>query len=251
VHPPSGHRRLGGGAVGLASPGISRHPNGKLIEIVIFTGWTDFRSATGVAAHCGLPVTFVNDANAAAYGEFWAGAGRDFPQHGAADARHWESAAASLSANLTIAGENSLGGECGHIIIDHSDNARMCGLRTPRALGSLCQRHGVIKRTRELLDAGRSSSLNKRLADGAELTPTGAEEAGSGDALSLEIVGRNGPPAVRRALPASCTPSTRPRAAGRGNDVRRQRDSVGSTVLGTGFGKRSSGGRSACWPKRR
>jgi glucokinase len=47
----------------------------------------------------------------------------------------------------------------------------------------------VIKRTQEAIDSGRPTSLTKRIADGAELTPRlVAEEAQSGDAFSTKIV---------------------------------------------------------------
>ena len=49
-----------------------------LVKPVNLKGWDDFPLRDRVAAHCGLPVTFANDANAAAYGEFWVGSGRDF-----------------------------------------------------------------------------------------------------------------------------------------------------------------------------
>ena len=42
-------------------------------------GWDDFPIRDRVSDHCGMPVTFENDANAAAYGEFWVGAGRELP----------------------------------------------------------------------------------------------------------------------------------------------------------------------------
>ena len=59
--------------VGLGSPGTMDIPSGRLVKPVNLKGWDDFPLRDRVAAHCGLPVTFENDANAAAYGEFWVG----------------------------------------------------------------------------------------------------------------------------------------------------------------------------------
>jgi glucokinase len=174
--------------VGLASPGILDIVNGKLVEIVNFKGWNGFPLRDRVAVHCGLPVTFANDANAAAYGEFWVGAGRDFNSMVLLTLGTGIGCGIIIG-DLVIAGENSLGGECGHIIIDYAENARMCGCGHRGHLEAYASATAVIKRTRELLDSGRSSSLNRRLAAGEELTPKlVAQEAGAGDALSLEIV---------------------------------------------------------------
>jgi glucokinase len=47
----------------------------------------------------------------------------------------------------------------------------------------------VTKRTQEAIDSGRPTSLTRRIAEGAELTPRlVAEEAEAGDAFSMEIV---------------------------------------------------------------
>ena len=51
---------------------------GTLTTVINLTGWDNFPIRDRVSHHCGLPVTFENDANAAAYGEFWVGSGRDF-----------------------------------------------------------------------------------------------------------------------------------------------------------------------------
>ena len=52
-------------------------PAGIIISPVNLAGWDHFPIRDRVSDHCGMPVTFENDANAAAYGEFWV-AGRGF-----------------------------------------------------------------------------------------------------------------------------------------------------------------------------
>ena len=64
--------------VGLGSPGTMDIPAGMLISPVNLKGWDNFPIRDRVSHHCGLPVTFANDAAAAAYGEFWVGSGREF-----------------------------------------------------------------------------------------------------------------------------------------------------------------------------
>jgi glucokinase len=174
--------------VGLGSPGSIDPVTGKLNAPANLKGWDGFPLRNRVSEHCGLPVTFVNDANAAAYGEFWVGSGRDFHSM-VLFTLGTGIGCGIIVGDLTIGGEHNFGAECGHIIIDHCENARMCGCGLRGHLEAYASATGVIKRTRELLDAGRSSSLTKRLAEGADLTPKlVAEEADTGDALALEIV---------------------------------------------------------------
>jgi glucokinase len=175
--------------IGLGSPGTMDIPTGMLIRPTnLRGGWDNFPLRDCVARHCGLPVTFANDANAAAYGEFWVGAGRDF--HSLVLFTLGTGIGCGIIiGDLSIDGENSHGGECGHIVIDCSPAARMCGCGQRGHLEAYASATAVIQRTREALDAGRASSLEERLAQGAKLTPKlVAEEAEKADALSLEII---------------------------------------------------------------
>lgn len=174
--------------VGLGSPGGMDIPKGMLTTVINLTGWDNFPIRDRVSHHCGMPVTFENDANAAAYGEYWVGSGRDF-QSMVLLTLGTGIGCGIIIGDLVVQGAHSHGGEAGHIIIDPSDDARMCGCGYRGHLESYASATAVIKRAREALDAGRTSSLNQRIAAGEELTPKLiAEEAESGDAFSIEII---------------------------------------------------------------
>jgi glucokinase len=176
------------GRVGLGSPGTMDIPAGMLIRPHNLPGWFNFPIRDRVARHCGLPVTFANDANAAAYGEFWVGSGREFRSM-VLFTLGTGIGCGIIIGDLTIDGENSHGGECGHIIVDQNDDARMCGCGQPGHLEAYASATAVIARANEALSAGRKSSLIARLERGDELTPLlVAEEAEAGDGLSLELV---------------------------------------------------------------
>ena len=64
--------------VGLGTPGTMDVGSGLLINPHNLPGWHDFPIRDKLSQHVGLRVTYANDANAAAYGEFWVGSGRDF-----------------------------------------------------------------------------------------------------------------------------------------------------------------------------
>jgi glucokinase len=174
--------------VGLGSPGGMDIPSGMLTTVINLTGWDDFPIRDRVAHHCGMSVTFENDANAAAYGEFWVGSGRDFSSMVLLTLGTGIGCGIIIG-HLVIQGAHSHGGEAGHVIIDSHDDARMCGCGWRGHLEAYASATAVVKRTQELLDAGRTTSLLQRIAAGEELTPKLlAEEAEAGDELSLEIV---------------------------------------------------------------
>ena len=174
--------------VGLGSPGGMDIPKGTLTTVINLTGWDNFPIRDRVSHHCGLPVTFENDANAAAYGEYWVGSGRDFESMVLLTLGTGIGCGIIIG-DLVVQGAHSHGGEAGHVIIDPREDARLCGCGWRGHLEAYASATAVVKRTREALDAGRPSSLLKRLAVGAELTPKLiAEEAELGDELSTEIV---------------------------------------------------------------
>jgi glucokinase len=176
------------GRVGLGSPGPMDIPAGKLLVPANLKGWDYFPLRDRVSFHCGLPVTFDNDANAAAYGEFWVGSGRDFHSM-VLFTLGTGIGSGIIIGDLCLNGEHSHGGECGHIIINCSPDARPCGCGRRGHLEAYTSATAVIKRTREALDAGRSSSLTADLNRGEELSPKlVAQHAENGDPLSLDIV---------------------------------------------------------------
>lgn len=174
--------------VGLGSPGTMDIPGGRLMVPANFKGWEYFPIRDRVAAHAGMPITFANDATAAAYGEYWIGSGREF--HSMILLTLGTGIGCGIIiGDLLLDGEHSHGGEYGHSIIDSTPSARICGCGQAGHFEAYASATAVTKRTQEALASGRASSLIARLAAGAELSPKlVAEEAEQGDALSREII---------------------------------------------------------------
>ncbi len=174
--------------VGLGSAGEMDIPAGMLLRPINLTGWNYFPLRDRVSDHCGLPVTFENDANAAAYGEFWVGSGREY-QSMIMLTLGTGIGCGIIIGDTVVRGAHSHGGESGHIIIDLSANARACNCGQAGHIEPYASAIGVVRRTQEALSAGRASSLVQRIAEGNELTPKlVAVEAEAGDALSWEII---------------------------------------------------------------
>jgi glucokinase len=163
-------------------------PAGKLVKPVNLRGWDDYYIRDRLSHYCELPVAFANDAAAAAYGEYWVGSGRTY--HSLVLLTLGTGIGCGIIiGDLSVDGENSHGAECGHIIIDPSEDARWCGCGQRGHLEAYASATAVIKRTQEALDVGAESSLAERIKGGEKLTPKlMAEEAERGDKLSTEII---------------------------------------------------------------
>ena len=175
-------------AVGLGTPGTMDIPAGMILEPPNLPHWRDFPIRDCLARACGKPVAFANDANAAAYGEYWVGGGRDY-QSMVMLTLGTGLGGGIIVDDASIDGENSHGSECGHIIIDYTDDARLCPCGQKGHLEAYASATALVKRTREALAAGRASSLLDRVADGEEVSGLMlAQEAEAGDELSLELI---------------------------------------------------------------
>ncbi len=174
--------------VGLGTPGTMDIPAGKFLTPFNLRGWEDFPIRDRLAEHCGLPVTFANDAGAAAYGEYWVGSGREF------NSMLLLTLGTGLGGGIivgdrSIDGEHSHGAECGHLIIDYNDTARLCACGGRGHLEAYVSATAVIKRADEALQAGAKTSITRRFEKGEQLTPKLiGEEAEAGDAFALQLV---------------------------------------------------------------
>jgi glucokinase len=162
-------------------------PAGLLLDPPNLPGWTNFPIRDRLAETLRLPTVLQNDANAAAYGEFWAG--------GAKDARSlvfWTLGTGIgcgiILDDLIVEGAHSHGAECGHIIVEMT-NGRLCGTGQYGTLEAYAGARALVARCEQALSAGRESSLAARLAAGEKLTPLLiAEAAESGDSLCDDLV---------------------------------------------------------------
>lgn len=175
-------------AIGLGTPGTMDIPAGMILEPPNMPSWRDFPIRDRLSELCGRPVAYCNDAGAAAFGESWIGSGREFSSIVLLTLGTGVGGGIIVN-NMSIDGVNSHGAECGHIIIDPRDDARLCGCGQTGHLEAYASATGVIKRTEEALAAGRASTLRDFVAAGNELTGLAiANAAEAGDPLALDIV---------------------------------------------------------------
>lgn len=171
-------------AVGLGTPGTMDIPAGRILEPSNLSSWRHYNVRDELSVAIDRPVTYTNDANAAAYGEFWAGGASAFQSMvlftlgtgvggGIILGDHW------------IDGAHSHGSEVGHIIVDTAPDARICSCGKPGHLEAYASATAVVARTVDRLKSGAKSVLN----DCDEVTALEVSNAAAaGDALALDLV---------------------------------------------------------------
>lgn len=177
--------------VGIATPGPMDIPSGMLLCPGNLPAWHNTPIRDLVSQACGLPATFANDANAAAYGEFWRGAGEKFDNMVLLTLGTGLGAGIILNDRLLV-GAHSCGGECGHIIIDCRDDAPVNSLGIRGTLEGFVGSGGVIARARQALAESHAPSPLRELAASADedaLTPLEiAKAAEQGDAIAMQVI---------------------------------------------------------------
>ncbi|QDS92398.1 Glucokinase [Roseimaritima multifibrata] len=176
--------------IGLGAPGSMDLPAGMLIEPPNLPNWWQFPIRDSIAKALGRPVSFLNDANAAAYGEFWLGAGREHSSMILLTLGTGVGGGIIVNDEL-INGVNSFGSECGHVIVNSASDAQLCVWGGGRGqLEAYASASAVVQRTRQRLTDGASSQLKGLLGGGdQELTAKKVYEAAiAGDTVANEII---------------------------------------------------------------
>lgn len=174
---------------GLGTPGPMDIGRGLLLNPTNLPNWHNFKIQEALSNALQLPVSFVNDANAAAYGEYWVGTGVQY------DSLALLTLGTGVGGGLIVEGKlingvNSFGGECGHFIVDSRPDARMCVWGGGQGhLEAYASASAVAARAAEGILAGATSSLRQLLDLGKSITAKHVYEAAkAGDGFSLRII---------------------------------------------------------------
>jgi glucokinase len=174
--------------VGLATPGTMDIPAGMLLTPHNLPSWEYYPIRDKLAAACGIPVSFDNDANAAAFGEYWVGRGKDYGSMVLLTLGTGIGGGIIIDGHV-VRGENSHGAECGHLIIDSRPDARICMCGQPGHLEGYASATAVVRRTVEALQAGAQTSLREPWESGEEVSAKLLYlHAKQGDQFSLDMI---------------------------------------------------------------
>ncbi len=136
--------------------------------------------------HLGVPVKIDNDANVAALGEAWSGAGRGISN------LVCFTLGTGVGGGIIINGEiyqgfSGFAGELGHIKVVDADEAIQCGCGQYGCVESVSSATGIVHMAKQAVQAGRQTTLCTL----AEITAKDVVDAAkSGDETAMQIVER-------------------------------------------------------------
>jgi glucokinase len=174
-------------AIGVATPGTMDIPAGVILDPPNLKPWQNVPVRQYVQEKFRIPTAFQNDANAAAYGEYWAGAGKG------THSMVLFTLGTGIGGGIIIGdqvleGEHSHGAEIGHMKIEMTQ-PRRCGCGRLGCLEAYASATSVVKRTLEALERdGGQSVLHRLRRERGEITARDVFMAAPDDALAEKLV---------------------------------------------------------------
>ncbi len=177
--------RLAG--IGMGAPGFINMETGFIYQAVNI-GWKDFPLKDRLEKETGLPVTVDNDANIAAIGEMWKGAG-DGADNLLAVTLGTGVGGGIIAYGEILHGTNGMAGEIGHIT-SIPEGGAPCNCGKTGCLETIASATGIVRIARErLAEADSGSQLAERTAAGNPLTSRDVFAAAqAGDPFAAEVV---------------------------------------------------------------
>lgn len=179
------HTAVQPGAIGIGATGLIDLDRGAIINPWTLPTWDDVEITEPLAQHFGIPVWLENDADAAAAGEHWVGAGEGF-RHVTMFTFGTGVGTANVIDGAIYRGHDKTHTEGGHLPIDPSGPECFCG-----GFGCwevLCAGPGIANITRSRV-ANSGSSLLQMVSDIDQITSEMVVEAArNGDSFSKQII---------------------------------------------------------------
>ena len=174
--------------LGVGAPGPLDPETGVVFEPPNLAGWRDVPLGPMLFDATGVPTWVENDANAAALGEAWVGAGvgvRDLI---------YITVSTGIGGGLIFNGElyhgvSGTAGEIGHMTVEPEGPVCTCGRRGH--LEGLASGHAITRMAEEAVQAGRQTRL-AALPPGTLTAAAVAQAAFDGDGVAREVYARAG-----------------------------------------------------------
>ncbi len=175
--------------VGIGVPGPIDHKNGSVLSpnLPQLSGLPIVEILERIT---GFSINLENDANAATYGEFWLGAGRDCRSLVMATLGTGIGGGIIFNGEL-VRGIDWTAGELGHVNVDSGAGARLCGCGARGCIETYASAISTERRFVEELERGRESELSSM--DKNKITCVDIFEAyKDGDSLAVETINETG-----------------------------------------------------------
>ena len=177
------------GGVCVAVPGLILAAENKVVFAPNLHGIENIRLNEVIGGATGLRVTVENDANAAAWGEFRYGAGKDV-DHQVFITLGTGVGGGIITHGILLRGAQGSGGELGHVTLDPT--GPRCGCGNHGCLEALASGTAIRRRAREVANEKPNSALG-RLAVGREVLGEDVSRlAGEGDEASISVLEETG-----------------------------------------------------------
>lgn len=177
-------------AVGLGVPGTISIEKGMVFTAPNLPGWTQVPVRDLLASQISKPVLIENDANSAAWGEYWKGAGQGV------DSMVMLTLGTGIGGGIILGGElwhgtKDCAAELGHMIIEYDGEVCACGNRG--CLEAYASATALVKRMKRAIEAGCPSTLTEKVKAGEEISAREIHRAAlGGDQLAREKLEETG-----------------------------------------------------------
>jgi len=177
------------GAIGVAIPGLVNRQTDRIVSSPDLPSKIQEDLHSELTRATGLRVEIENDANAGAYGEFVAGAGRDSRDIFYMMIGNGIGGAIILDGKLWT-GSSGFAGEVGHITIDTEGLPCVCG--NTGCLETVASAPSIVRRARERLFRDSTSSLSRLGLNKNFTADDVARQANEGDDFAIMMIERTG-----------------------------------------------------------
>jgi len=152
---------------GIGVPGIIDMERGMMRMSANLPGWSDYPVRDEIERRLGARVFLDNDANVAALGEKWLGAGREADNMAMITLGTGIGGAIVLNGKIFY-GMSGMAGEFGHVTIE--PNGVPCGCGNHGCAERYASATAVVRMAREAIDSGRAPELAKAASSDAEFS---------------------------------------------------------------------------------
>ena len=177
------------GGVCLAVPGLIMASVNTVIFSPNLHEIENIRLDEEIGGRTGVRVTVENDANAAAWGEFRFGAGKDV-EHLIFITLGTGVGGGVIMHGVLLRGAQGAGGELGHVTLD--PDGPVCGCGNHGCLEALASGTAIQRRAREVANDQPGSALGRLAADRQVLGEDVTRLAEEGDEASIWVLGETG-----------------------------------------------------------
>ncbi|ENH97467.1 glucose kinase [Gracilibacillus halophilus YIM-C55.5] len=171
--------------IGVGAPGFI-DPETGIVTIAVNIGWENYDLKQILQDLSGVSVFVENDANVAALGENWKGAGNQV--HNMIAVTLGTGVGGGIISNHTIInGANGTGGEIGHITVEKDGASCNCGRKG--CLETVASATGIVRQAKEMIDSGVKTDIVNQVNDEASITTKDIfEVAKTGDQAMNELL---------------------------------------------------------------